>query len=237
MTDTSKSDDRRAVLLLSGGLDSATVGAMAKAEGYSLHALSFRYGQRHAIELEAAARVAENLGVAEHKVAGIDLTVFGGSALTDDIEVPKNRSEVEIAEGTPVTYVPARNTIFLAYALALAETRKARSIFIGVNAVDFSGYPDCRPDFIGAFETAANLGTDLGRSSESRIEIRTPLIHLSKAEIVRRGTALGVDYGQTVSCYDPDDEGRACAACDACLLRRKGFDEAGLADPTRYQTP
>lgn len=234
MTDTPIADDRRAVLLLSGGLDSATVGAMAKAEGFALHALSFRYGQRHAVELEAAERVADSLGVAEHKFAEIDLTVFGSSALTDDIDVPKGRSEAEIAAGTPVTYVPARNTIFLAYALALAEVRQARHIFIGVNAVDFSGYPDCRPDFIGAFEAAANLGSLLGRSGE-RIEIRTPLIHLSKAEIVRRGQELGVDYAQTVSCYDPDREGRACGECDACLLRKKGFEEAGIADPTRYR--
>lgn len=230
-------EDIPAILLLSGGLDSATVGAMAKAEGFALHALSFRYGQRHAVELEAAARMAERLGVAEHTVVEIDLAVFGGSALTDDIAVPKNRSEAEIAEGTPVTYVPARNTVFLAYALALAEVRKARHIFIGVNAVDFSGYPDCRPDFIGAFEAAANLGTDLGRKGPERIEIRTPLIHLSKAEIVRRGAELGVDYAQTISCYEPDNEGRACGACDACLLRRKGFEEAGLADPTRYRMP
>lgn len=237
MTDSPDRDDRRAVLLLSGGLDSATVGAMAKADGFSLHALSFRYGQRHAVELEAAERVAASLDVAEHTIAEIDLTVFGGSALTDDIAVPKNRSDAEIAHGTPVTYVPARNTIFLAYALALAEVRKARHIFIGVNAVDFSGYPDCRPDFIGAFEATANLGTDFGRSGGGRIEIRTPLIHLSKAEIVRRGSELGVDYAQTVSCYEPDNEGRACGACDACRLRRKGFEEAGLADPTRYRMP
>jgi len=237
MMDNPDRDDRRAVLLLSGGLDSATVGAMAKATGFALHALSFRYGQRHAVELEAAERVADSLSVAEHKLAEIDLTVFGASALTADIDVPKDRSEAEIAAGTPITYVPARNTIFLAYALALAEVRKARYIFIGVNAVDFSGYPDCRPDFIGAFEALANLGTDLGRSGGERIEIRTPLIHLSKAEIIRRGTELGVDYAMTVSCYDPDDEGRACGSCDACLLRRKGFDEAGIADPTRYQAP
>jgi len=224
-----------AILLLSGGLDSATVGAMAKAEGYALHALSFRYGQRHAVELEAAARVAERLGVAEHTIAEIDLTVFGGSALTGDLDVPKDRGDAEIAQGTPVTYVPARNTIFLAYAMAMAEVRKARHIFIGVNAVDFSGYPDCRPDFIGAFEAVANLGTDLGRTGEERIEIRTPLIHLSKAEIVRRGAGLGVDYALTVSCYDPDEDGRACGACDACFLRRKGFDEAGIDDPTRYR--
>jgi len=224
-----------AILLLSGGLDSATVGAMAKAEGYALHALSFRYGQRHAVELEAAARVAERLGVAEHTIAEIDLTVFGGSALTGDLDVPKGRGDAEIAQGTPVTYVPARNTIFLAYAMAMAEVRKARHIFIGVNAVDFSGYPDCRPDFIGAFEAVANLGTDLGRTGGERIEIRTPLIHLSKAEIVRRGAGLGVDYALTVSCYDPDEDGRACGACDACFLRRKGFDEAGIDDPTRYR--
>jgi len=234
MSETGKTP---AILLLSGGLDSATVGAIAKAEGFALHALSFRYGQRHGVELEAAERIAAALGVVEHTVAEIDLTVFGGSALTGDMDVPKDRSDAEIASGTPVTYVPARNTIFLAYALALAEVRRARHIFTGVNAVDFSGYPDCRPDFIGAFEAMANLGTVLGREGQGRIEIRTPLLHLSKAEIMRRGQELGVDYAQTVSCYDPDEKGRACGGCDACILRRQGFEEAGLDDLTIYRTP
>jgi len=233
----SETEETAAILLLSGGLDSATVGAIAKAEGFTLYALSLRYGQRHAVELAAGERVASMLAVAEHKVADIDLTIFGASALTDALAVPKDRSEREIAAEAPATYVPARNTIFLAYALALAEVRGARKIFTGVNAVDFSGYPDCRPDFIGAFETAANLGTQLGRSNPGRIEIRTPLLHLSKAEIVRRGSELGVDYAQTVSCYDPDERGRACGRCDACILRRKGFDEAAIADPTVYQAP
>ena len=227
--------DTPAVLLLSGGLDSATVGAMARAEGFALHALSFRYGQRHAVELEAATRVAQALGISDHRIADIDLRLFGGSALTAATAVPKGRSADEMTGGIPITYVPARNTIFLAYALALAEVVAARHVFIGVNAVDYSGYPDCRPDFIGAFEVAAKLGTKLGRETGG-IEIRTPLLHLSKAEIIRRGMALGVDYGATISCYDPDDAGRACGDCDACILRRQGFAEAGVNDPTRYRT-
>jgi len=186
------------------------------------------------VELVAAKRVAQTLDIADHRVADIDLRVFGGSALTADTAVPKGRSGEEMAGGIPITYVPARNTIFLAYALALAEVVAARHIFIGVNAVDYSGYPDCRPDFIGAFEVAANLGTKLGRETGG-IEIRTPLLHLSKAEIIRRGAALGVDYAATVSCYDPDDAGRACGDCDACILRRQGFADAGIDDPTRYQ--
>ncbi|MFQ5346510.1 MAG: 7-cyano-7-deazaguanine synthase QueC [Rhodothalassiaceae bacterium] len=230
-------DDRTAILLLSGGLDSATVGAMARAAGYRLHALSFRYGQRHAVELEAAARIAMHLGIIEHRIAEIDLRLFGGSALTDDIPVPKGRAAPEMTSGIPSTYVPARNTIFLAYALAYAEVLPARHIFLGVNAVDFSGYPDCRPDFIAAFETMANLATRVGREGSAPIEIHAPLIHLTKAEIIRRGTELGVDYGLTVSCYDPDAAGRACGGCDACILRREGFAAAGVADPTVYQEP
>jgi len=230
-------DDKAAILLLSGGLDSATVGAIARAEGYHLHALSFRYGQRHAAELAAATRVAAHLGITEHRTAEIDLRLFGGSALTDDIPVPKGRDAEAMASAIPSTYVPARNTVFLAYALAYAEVLPARHIFIGVNAVDFSGYPDCRPDFIAAFETMANLATRLGREGAARIEIHTPLIHLTKAEIIRRGVAFGVDYALTVSCYDPDERGRACGACDACILRREGFSAAGIADPTIYRTP
>lgn len=228
--------DRPAVLLLSGGLDSATVGAIARDEGYRLHALSFRYGQRHMVELEAAGRIARLLGVADHRIVDIDLGTFGGSALTDDsIAVPKGRNADQMAGDIPVTYVPARNTIFLSYALALAEVIGARDIFIGVNAVDFSGYPDCRPDYVGAFEVMANLACRAGREEPGAIRIRTPLIAMTKAEIIRAGNALGLDYGLTVSCYDPDDRGRACGECDACILRREGFAAAGLPDPTRYR--
>jgi 7-cyano-7-deazaguanine synthase len=229
-----------AILLLSGGLDSATTGALAKAQGFeNLYALSFRYGQRHAAELEAAARVATMLGVREHKIAEIDLRLFGGSALTADIAVPKDRSDAEMAAEIPITYVPARNTIFLSFALAYAEVRGIYDIFIGVNAVDYSGYPDCRPEFIAAFEQMANLATAYAQDSEQaispqRIKIHTPLIHLTKAEIIRNGMALGVDYSQTLSCYDLNDKGEACGHCDSCQLRRKGFTEAGVADPTLY---
>lgn len=229
-------EKKSAVLLLSGGLDSATVGAMARDQGYRLHALSFDYGQRHKAELRAAEKVAAMLGVAEHKIAHIDLAIFGGSALTADIAVPKGRSIAEMESGIPVTYVPARNTIFLSYALALAEVREARHIFIGVNAVDYSGYPDCRPDYLEAFRQMASLATRLGREGDP-IAIHAPLLTLDKAEIVRRGTALGVDYSLTMSCYDPDAEGRACGGCDACLLRAGGFRAAGLTDPTRYRQP
>lgn len=230
---------KKAVLLLSGGLDSATVGTMAKAEGFALHAISFKYGQRHAAELEAAARVAKMLGVVEHKTAEIDLRLFGGSALTADIAVPKDRSEAEMSHDIPITYVPARNTIFLSFALAYAEVLKAYDIFIGVNAVDYSGYPDCRPEFIAAFEETANLATAYAQESgiknhESRIKIHTPLIALTKAEIIQRGTVLGVDYAQTLSCYDPMAEGKACGHCDSCQLRKKGFAQAGVNDPTHY---
>lgn len=231
MTDQKK----KAVVLLSGGLDSATCVAIAQDQGYQVYALSFRYGQRHSVELEAADRIATHLGVAEHKTAEIDLTLFGGSALTDDIDVPKDRDEDEMEADIPVTYVPARNTIFLSFALAYAEVVGAKNIFIGVNALDYSGYPDCRPEFIKSYEETANLGTKVGVTEDERIRIQTPLLDMTKAEIATTGTKLGVDYGMTISCYDPDDEGRACGHCDSCLLRKKGFAEAGLADPTRYQ--
>lgn len=221
--------DKRAVVLLSGGLDSATVVAMAQAEGYRCYTMSFDYGQRHRAELQAAERVARQLGVHEHKVIGLDLNGIGGSALTDTaIAVPE-----EAAEGIPVTYVPARNTVFLSLALGWAEVLEARDIFIGVNAVDYSGYPDCRPEFIEAFERMANLATKAGVEGEG-FRIQAPLQHLSKAEIVQAGTRLGVDYGLTVSCYQADDDGRACRRCDSCRLRAAGFADAGVADPTRY---
>lgn len=226
---------KKAVVLLSGGLDSATCVAVARSEGYEVYALSFRYGQRHSVELEAADRIAKHLGVAEHKTAEIDLTLFGGSALTDDIDVPKDRDEGEMEADIPVTYVPARNTIFLSFALAYAEVVGAKNIFIGVNALDYSGYPDCRPEFIKSFEETANLGTKVGVTEDERIRIQTPLLDMTKAEIAAMGTKLGVDYGMTISCYDPDSTGAACGHCDSCLLRAKGFREAGLADPTRYQ--
>lgn len=227
---------KKAVVLLSGGLDSATCLAMARAEGYAAHALSFRYGQRHAVELDAAERVAAALGAAAHNVIDIDLRAFGGSALTADIPVPKGRSVSDMSHGIPITYVPARNTIFLSFALAFAEVLAAQDIFIGVNALDYSGYPDCRPKFIAAFEALANLATKAAVEDGRRITIHSPLIHLTKAEIITRGAALGVDYGLTLSCYDPDDDGAACGACDSCLLRAKGFREAGLPDPTRYRS-
>ena len=222
-----------AIVLVSGGLDSATCLAIARAEGFRCHALSFRYGQRHHAELNAAGRVAAQLGAAEHRIMEIDLAAFGGSALTDaSIAVPEDGS---ITTSIPVTYVPARNTIFLAFALAWAEVLKAHDIFIGVNAVDYSGYPDCRSEFIEAFERMANLATRAGVEDHDRLRIRTPLIDLTKAEIVRRGTALGVDFGATVSCYQADDQGRACGRCDSCRLRRAGFKDAGLPDPTVYR--
>lgn len=226
---------RPAVVLLSGGLDSTTVLAIAKDQGYDPFALSFRYGQRHVVELEAARRVADALGVVRHVVAEIDLRVFGGSALTGDIDVPKHDSSSELTDDDiPITYVPARNTIFLSFALAYAETVGAQNIFIGVNALDYSGYPDCRPEYIAAFETMANLATKAGVSGAG-VTIHTPLIEMTKAEIVRTGSALGVDYGLTSSCYDPGSTGQPCGRCDSCLLRLKGFDEAGLRDPLRYQ--
>jgi len=221
----------RAVCLLSGGLDSSTCLALARREGYECYALSFDYGQRHRVELEAAARVAAALGVREQRTAVIDLRAFGGSALTADIDVPKHRSAADIGTGIPITYVPARNTIFLSYALAWAEVLEASDIFIGVNALDYSGYPDCRPEFIHAFERMANLATKSGVEGRTRIEIHTPLIALGKAEIVRLAAQLGLDFGLTHSCYDPGLDGRACGECDSCLLRAKGFAEAGVGDP------
>ena len=225
---------KKAIVLLSGGLDSATVLAMAKAQGYKPYALSFSYGQRHAIELEAAARIAKAHGAIEHRTAVIDLGAFGGSALTADIAVPKGRSTHEMESNIPITYVPARNTVFLSYALAYAEVIGANDIFIGVNALDYSGYPDCRPEFIAAFENMANLATKAAVEGQ-KMHIHAPLLHMSKALIITEGTTLGVDYALTISCYDPDAEGRACGQCDSCQLRAKGFKDAGLADPTRYQ--
>jgi 7-cyano-7-deazaguanine synthase len=218
-------------VLLSGGLDSATALAIARAEGFRPYALSFRYGQRHAVELEAARRVAEAVGAVEHVVAEIDLRVFGGSSLTAEVAVPKDRSLDEMSDGIPITYVPARNTIFLAFALAWAETLEASDLFIGVNALDYSGYPDCRPEYIHAFEQMANLATKAGVEGRQHLHIHTPLIDLTKAQIIQRGLALGIDYGLTHSCYDPGLAGRPCGACDSCLLRAKGFAEAGVADP------
>lgn len=229
--------DRPAIVLLSGGLDSTTVLAIAKDQGFTPYALSFRYGQRHSIELEAAQRVAEAQGVARHVIADIDLRVFGGSALTADIEVPKHESLADVQDrGVPITYVPARNTIFLSFALAFAETVGASDIFTGVTAVDYSGYPDCRPEYMEAFATMANLATKAGVEGTSKITLHSPLIALSKADIVREGLRLGVDYSLTSSCYDPDEQGRACGKCDTCLLRLKGFAEAGVTDPVRYQS-
>jgi 7-cyano-7-deazaguanine synthase len=226
---------RPAVVLLSGGLDSATVAAIAQRDGFAVHALSFSYGQRHDIELEAAARVAAQVGLAEHRLIDIDLRAFGGSALTDDaIAVPKHRSSAELSGAEiPVTYVPARNTIFLAYALGFAEVLGSTDIFVGVNALDYSGYPDCRPEFIEAFEAMGRLATRAGVEG-GELTIHAPLIAMTKAAIIRAGVDLGVDYGLTLSCYDPTAAGDACGGCDSCLLRRKGFAEAGVADPTRY---
>ncbi len=225
---------RRAIVLLSGGLDSATTLALAASRGFLCHALSFDYGQRHRSELEAAARLAEELGAAEHRVLPIDLSAFGGSALTDTaIDVPVSGVE---PEGIPVTYVPARNTVFLSLALAWAEVLEARDIFIGVNAVDYSGYPDCRPEFIAAFQDLANLATKAGVEGAA-FTVHTPLIDLTKAEIIHLGRGLGVDYARTVYCYQPDEAGAACGACDACRLRREGFRAAGVPDPTRYRGP
>ena len=220
----------RAVCLLSGGLDSATCLALARREGFETYALSFDYGQRHITELEAARRVAAALGATSHRIAKIDLRVFGHSALTDDIAVPKGRDAASMSEGIPITYVPARNTIFLSFALAWAEVLESSDIFIGVNALDYSGYPDCRPEFIAAFEKMSNLATKTGVEGTTRMRIHTPLIQLSKAEIVRLGAELGVPFGLTHSCYDPDATGRPCGACDSCLLRAKGFREAGMID-------
>jgi 7-cyano-7-deazaguanine synthase len=224
-----------AVILLSGGLDSATVAAIAKNDGYRLHALSIDYGQRHRLELDAAARVAAAVGVASHVVVPLDLRVFGGSSLTSDEGVPKHRDAASIGTGIPSTYVPARNTIFLSLALALAEVKGAFDLFIGANALDYSGYPDCRPEYVEAFERMANLATKAAVESGRPFHIHAPLMQLDKAGIIRRGTELGVDYALTLSCYDPAPPNLACGACDSCQLRRKGFTEAGIVDPTRYR--
>jgi 7-cyano-7-deazaguanine synthase len=227
------------VVLLSGGLDSTTTLAIAKNQAFAVHALTFSYGQRHWREVEAARKIALAAGVPRHEVVEIDLRVFGGSALVADIDVPKDRdldSSSAESKAIPITYVPARNTIFLAYALAFAETVGASDIFIGVNALDYSGYPDCRPEYIHAFEKMANLATRAGVESEARMTIRTPLISLTKAEIIKLGLSLGVDYAGTTSCYDPGSNGEACGRCDACQLRLKGFREAGISDPIRYTT-
>ena len=224
-------DQKRAVILSSGGIDSTTVMAIARSKGYDLYSLSFRYGQRHAQELKAAKRVSKALGAKKHLIMDIDLGKIGGSALTDDMEVPKGRSEEEMIKGIPSTYVPARNTIFLSCGLAWAEVIGASDIFIGVNAIDYSGYPDCRPEYIEAFECLANLATKAGAEGKMKIRIRAPLIHMTKGEIILKGMELGVDFGMTHSCYDPFPDGRACGRCDSCLLRKKGFSEVGLQDP------
>jgi 7-cyano-7-deazaguanine synthase len=221
----------RAICLLSGGLDSATCLAIARQQGFACYCLSFDYGQRHHIELEAARRIAQQLGAVEHRLVKMDLRAFGGSALTSDLAVPKDRSGREMLTDIPITYVPARNTIFLAFALAYAEVVEAEHIFIGVNAIDYSGYPDCRPEFIQAFEAMANLATRAGVEGKMKFRIQTPLIKMSKAEIIRSAIALGVDLRSTHSCYDPDENGRPCGRCDSCILRRKGFEEAGIQDP------
>jgi 7-cyano-7-deazaguanine synthase len=223
------------VVLLSGGLDSTTTLAIARAQGFDLYALTFEYGQRHKLEVAAARLIAARLGVARHIVVPIDLRVFGGSALTSDLAVPKGRSADAMAEGIPITYVPARNTIFLSYALAWAEVLGSSDLFIGVNAIDYSGYPDCRPEFIAAFQHLANLATKAGVEGKLRLTIHTPLLALTKAEIIRKGLMLGVDYGLTRSCYDPTPEGLACGRCDSCQLRLKGFAEAGQRDPIAYR--
>jgi 7-cyano-7-deazaguanine synthase len=228
-------DKRRAVVLLSGGMDSATTLAVARNEGYQLYALSFDYGQRHAIELEAASRIASSLGVTEHRIVRLDQAMLAGSALTDRIDVPKSRSDKEMSTGIPPTYVPARNTLFLAHALAWAEVMGANDIFIGVNAIDYSGYPDCRPEFIAAFQKMANLATKVGAEG-ANFRIHTPLIKLSKAEIIQKAESLGVDLALTRSCYDPQLDGTSCGRCDSCQLRLRGFREAGLTDPIRYAT-
>jgi 7-cyano-7-deazaguanine synthase len=221
----------KAVVLLSGGLDSTTVLAIAKRDGFDPYAISFRYGQRHAYELLSAQRVAQTLGARDHVVVDFDLRKFGGSALTSNVDVPKGRAIAEMSHGIPITYVPARNTIFLSFALAWAETLHANDIYVGVNALDYSGYPDCRPEYIAAYEKMANIATKAGVEGTQELKIHTPLIQLTKAQIIQRGLALGVDYSLTSSCYDPAPDGRPCAKCDSCLLREKGFAEAGAADP------
>ena len=230
----STANSRPAVVLLSGGLDSATTLAIARAQGFETFALSFTYGQRHAVEIASARLVAEALGAAEHKIVDIDLRQFGGSALTADIAVPKGRSTAEMDSEIPITYVPARNTVFLSFALAFAEVIGTGDIFIGVNAVDYSGYPDCRPEYIAAYQAMANLALKSAVEGTSPVRVHAPLIDLTKAEIISKGTELGVDYRLTVSCYDPAVDGGACGACDSCTLRRDGFREAGIDDPTLY---
>jgi 7-cyano-7-deazaguanine synthase len=225
---------KRAVVLLSGGVDSTTTLAIAQSQGYEAYAMSFSYGQRHVLELERARQIAEKMKVKKHIIVNIDLRAFGGSALTDDIDVPKDRSDQEIGTGIPITYVPGRNTIFLSFALAWAETLGIDTIFIGVNALDYSGYPDCRPEYIEAYQRMANIATKAGVEGKSQLKILTPLISMTKAEIIQKGAELEVDYGLTLSCYEPDDLGRACGLCDSCLLRKKGFAEAGVADATVY---
>ncbi|MCD6262356.1 MAG: 7-cyano-7-deazaguanine synthase QueC [Deltaproteobacteria bacterium] len=222
---------KNAVVLLSGGVDSTTTMAIARSQGYNLYALSFRYGQKNTMEIESAKKIAMALGAKEHLILDIDLRAIGGSALTDKIPVPKGRSNEDISKGIPITYVPARNTIFLSFALAMAETRGASDIFIGVNAIDFSGYPDCRPEYIQAFENMANLATKAGTEGKITIKIRMPLIRMTKAEIIQKGCELGVDYGLTMSCYDPMPDGSPCGMCDSCLIRAKGFKKAGIHDP------
>ncbi len=226
---------RKAVILLSGGVDSTTTLAIARSQGFDIYALSFRYGQRHKVELEAAQKIARHYGAVEHKVLDIDLRLFGHSALTDDIDVPKRRTPAEISVGIPVTYVPARNTIFLSFALAWAEVIGSGDIFIGVNALDYSGYPDCRPEYITAYERMANLATRAGVEGELKLRIHAPLIQMTKAQIIKKGLELGVDYRLTHSCYDPSDSGDACGECDSCLLRLKGFEEAGMEDSIKYR--
>ena len=225
---------KKAVVLLSGGLDSTTTLAIATDKGYACYAITFRYGQRHETELDCAKKIAAHFGVRDHVITNIDSRAFGGSALTDDIDVPKNRDESEMSDGIPVTYVPARNTIFLSYALAMAESLDIRDIFIGVNAIDYSGYPDCRPEYIAAFQNMANLATKTGVEGD-RFTIHTPLIALTKVEIIKRGLELDVDYAMTCTCYDPDTEGRACGQCDACLLRLQGFAQNDMKDPVAYR--
>jgi 7-cyano-7-deazaguanine synthase len=224
-------ENARAVVLLSGGVDSTTTLAIARRDGFATYALTFRYGQRHAVEVEAARRVAGALGVVRHEIVDIDLRAFGGSALTADVAVPKDRDVAGMGQDIPITYVPARNTIFLAFALAWAEVLDANDIFLGVNALDYSGYPDCRPEYLDAFERMARLATKAGVEGRQRLTIHAPLIHMTKAEIIQTGLALGVDYGATLSCYDPSPRAEPCGRCDACVLRRKGFEEAGVPDP------
>ena len=224
-------NELRAVVLLSGGLDSTTVLAIAKSQGFVCNALSFRYGQRHKVELDRAREVAERMGVERHVIVDFDLRQFGGSALTSDIEVPKERSAADMSHGIPITYVPARNTIFLSFGLAWAETLGSSDIFIGVNALDYSGYPDCRPEYIEAYERMANLATKAGVEGTQKLKIHSPLVHMTKAQIVQKGRELGVDYSITSSCYDPAPDGAPCGKCDSCVLRAKGFAEAGVADP------